>query len=317
MKRFSERVGAVDSHKSIQLEDMDAALKNSLWNEIYSIYEDEKFPPWVRVASSVAKDIYKIPVDTIGVTSAKALQWLRSRFFDGAWHETYDIVEYLHNQEQSKAKAIPVSLAQYSESARKATTLTRRHNHALERELSGYRFINNVLTPVANFVEVEAIENAISNLESEGMDAAQTHIAAALAFLGQKPNPDYRNSIKESISAVEALVNRIAGTEGNGVAVAIERISAKAPIHGALKSALKKLYGDTSDENGIRHSLMDESSIGYDEAALCLLHARHSFHFLSLSRQCCMTMEIRPANITMHLSRRRRPLQNSIHLAAR
>jgi hypothetical protein len=87
MKRFSERVGAVDSHKSIQLEDMDAALKNSLWNEIYSIYEDEKFSPWVRVASSVAKDIYKIPIDTIGVTSAKALQWFRSRFFDGAWHE--------------------------------------------------------------------------------------------------------------------------------------------------------------------------------------------------------------------------------------
>jgi hypothetical protein len=192
----------------------------------------------------------------------------------------YDIVEYLHNQEQSKAKAIPVSLAQYSESARKATTLTRRLNHVLERELSGYRFINNVLTPVANSVKVEAIENAISNLESEGMDAAQTHIAAALAFLGQKPTPDYRNSIKESISAVEALVNRIAGTEGNGVAVAIERISAKAPIHGALKSALKKLYGYTSDENGIRHSLMDESGIGYDEAVFMLVACSAFVSFL-------------------------------------
>ena len=37
--------------------------------------------------------------------------------------------------------------------------------------------------------------------------------------------PDYRNSIKESISSIEAIVNRIAGTNGNGVSDALERIS--------------------------------------------------------------------------------------------
>ena len=38
--------------------------------------------------------------------------------------------------------------------------------------------------------------------------------------------------------------------------------------HTALKAAFKKLYGYTSDEQGIRHSLLDQDSadVGLDEA---------------------------------------------------
>ena len=76
---------------------------------------------------------------------------------------------------------------------------------------------------------------------------------------------------RSSISSIEAIVNRIAGTEGNGVANALERISEKHPIHGALKSSLKSLYGYTSDESGIRHSLLEEVNVGYEEAAFMLV----------------------------------------------
>jgi hypothetical protein len=37
-----------------------------------------------------------------------------------------------------------------------------------------------------------------------GFDGVATHRRAAVALLGKRPEPDYRNSIKESISAVEA-----------------------------------------------------------------------------------------------------------------
>ena len=83
--------------------------------------------------------------------------------------------------------------------------------------------------------------------------------------------PDYRNSIKESISSIEAIVNRIAGTNGNGVSGALDRISEKSPMHRALKASFKSLYGYTSDENGIRHSILEESNIGYEEAAFMLV----------------------------------------------
>jgi len=39
-----------------------------------------------------------------------------------------------------------------------------------------------------------------------------THLLTALDLLADRQAPDYRNSIKESISTVEAIANRLAGT---------------------------------------------------------------------------------------------------------
>ena len=66
MKPFSERIGAVTARKNIQIEGMDDALKNSLWNEIYLFYDNETPSPWQRVASTVAKHVHKVPIDKIG-----------------------------------------------------------------------------------------------------------------------------------------------------------------------------------------------------------------------------------------------------------
>jgi len=46
-------------------------------------------------------------------------------------------------------------------------------------------------------------------------------IDTALALLGKKPEPDYRNSIKESISAVEAVVKLLTGEKSGGIDKAI------------------------------------------------------------------------------------------------
>lgn len=271
MKPFSERIGAVTARKNIQIEGMDDALKNSLWNEIYLFYDNETPSPWQRVASTVAKHVHKVPIDKICGTSSKALEWFRYAFFEGPWHQTYEIIEHLYVSEESTAKTIASTLGDLTRHRQRVALLKSKLNHVLERELSGYRFIDNVLTPISSPIEVAAIEKAIHDLEVEGQGGARQHLLTALELLGKKPAPDYRNSIKESISSIEAIVNRVAGTGGNGVAYALERISAKSPIHGALKSSFKSLYGYTSDESGIRHSLLEENNIGYEEAAFMLV----------------------------------------------
>lgn len=49
----------------------------------------------------------------------------------------------------------------------------------------------------------------------KAMDSANgpvlKHLEQALQLLSDKKNPDYRNSIKESISAVEAICQKITG----------------------------------------------------------------------------------------------------------
>ena len=72
-----------------------------------------------------------------------------------------------------------------------------------------------------------------------------------------RDNPDYENSIKESISAVEAICEIITGTKGKEATLGnmLKKMEEKGvEIHGGLKSAFNILYGYTSDANGIRHA---------------------------------------------------------------
>jgi hypothetical protein len=88
-------------------------------------------------------------------------------------------------------------------------------------------------------------------------------------LLADRKSPDYRNSIKESISAVEAIANRAAGTTGKTLGQAIDAMSLD--LHGALAEAFKKLYGYTSDASGIRHALMDEPNLELEDAMFMLV----------------------------------------------
>lgn len=72
------------------------------------------------------------------------------------------------------------------------------------------------------------------------------------------PVGDYHNSIKESISAVEALCRGKTGE--NTLGKALNQLEKKrVVIPKLLKTAFEKLYAYTNQEDtGIRHSLMDD-----------------------------------------------------------
>ena len=94
----------------------------------------------------------------------------------------------------------------------------------------------------------------------------RTHLKTALHLLGKRPAPDYRNAVKESISAVESVAKQLSKNESQGLAGALDELGKRGPIHGALKSAFLKLYGYTSDADGIRHAILDEPNVDFDEA---------------------------------------------------
>ena len=75
-------------------------------------------------------------------------------------------------------------------------------NNVLERELSAYRFVNGILTQISSKDEVEAIEEALNI--TDNLKPVKTHLNRALELFSDRKTPDYRNSIKESISAIES-----------------------------------------------------------------------------------------------------------------
>ena len=96
------------------------------------------------------------------------------------------------------------------------------------------------------------------------------HLRRALELLADRNTPDYRNSIKESISAVESLAALTVGESGT-LGQLIKKLEQKIGLHPALGKAFNKLYGYTSDEGGIRHALADEETADFDHAKFMLV----------------------------------------------
>jgi hypothetical protein len=95
-----------------------------------------------------------------------------------------------------------------------------------------------------------------------------------------KPTPDYRNSIKESISAIESLAKQITNEESGGLDKALSKLDSVVYFHKAFKAGLLSLYGYTSDEDGIRHAILEEPTVGFDEAKFMLISCSALVNFM-------------------------------------
>jgi hypothetical protein len=148
-------------------------------------------------------------------------------------------------------------------------------NVQLERENSAYRFVGVEIVEITDQTEITSIEDALA-----GPRGVRIHFERALALLSDRRAPDFRNSIKESISAVEAVCRLIANSHSDTLGAAVKKVSAKTPLHPAFEQALLKLYGFTSDEGGIRHALMEETSLSYADAKFMLVLCSAFTNFL-------------------------------------
>ena len=84
-------------------------------------------------------------------------------------------------------------------------------NDCLEIENSAYRVINYQITPITSEQEIQSIEDALEN--THPYTGIQQHLNQALKLMSDRQKPDYRNSIKESISAVESICKIVTDDE--------------------------------------------------------------------------------------------------------
>lgn len=123
--------------------------------------------------------------------------------------------------------------------------------------------------PAATQREGETISVSMQVLRDAGLNAAETHLRNAMECLNQN---DWAGSIRESIHAVESVARHIDSGQSNTLGAALNSLERHHPLHPAFKRGISSLYGYTSDEEGIRHALVDnsESPAGRDEAIFML-----------------------------------------------
>lgn len=146
-------------------------------------------------------------------------------------------------------------------------------NQLFINENINYRILNNMVTDIIQEKEIESIEETLNNPYIE----VSQHYSKAIEQLYKVK--DFDNSIKESISSVEAMCQIL--TQNNKATLGDALKSLKNRIHPAMESAFQKLYGYTSDANGIRHSNgLGEGNSTFEEAKYMLISCSAFVNYL-------------------------------------
>lgn len=210
----------------------------------------------------------KLPIDTIPEYNSKTEKFIRNKFFSDEWFEVYDMLEYF-----SKIEIDNVNSENFIDAI----------NNTLEREFSGYRFVDGIIAPISNSMEVKEVEQAINQVNYfTSLNGANIHLTNALNKLSDKKNPDYRNSIKESISAVETTCRVITGE--NTLGKALNKLETSGlTINSQLKAGFDKIYAYTNNkESGIRHAIIEKhKNPDFNEAKYMIVASSAFINYLT------------------------------------
>jgi len=273
MKLFSQRKGFKPIKSVMQVNYMDSELRNGLWNALTLFYWNQvkdKRISYCKNMESLFKrlwhEYFKQPIDTLSDYWPNTYAKIRDYFFGCEWYEVYDFIEFIANNcPDDKYNTVNSEFMNFC-------------NSVLERELSAYRFVGGRVTQITSEEEVSEIEKALET--TKPLKAINIHLRSALDLLAEKKSPDYRNSVKESISAVEAICNLITKEKKATLGQALKKIEDKVSLHPALKSAFSSLYGYASDAEGIRHSLLDEPNLSFEDAKFMLVSCSAFVNYL-------------------------------------
>ena len=272
MANFSERLGYKPT-KTIQFESVNDVLRNRIWNLFYmaDIQQGGLSSKRVQKAFAGQPAIEDLVIDRLGFSLSvaemkfenKKLKFLQEHLLRCPWNEVYEFVE-AHVASVDTEDRLQ-RIAEY--------------NALFETEKSGYRFLHGELAAITNQEEIATFEKA----GETPFDAVNKHIKKAITLYSDVTSPDYENSVKESISAVEALCSVITGKTGSQATLGktIMHLEDKGVvIPQAMKNAYSTLYGGLSNQGGIRHGSKDYVPVSAEDAKYMLVSCSAFVNYL-------------------------------------
>lgn len=281
--RFSQRKGLRSVKSIIQKDSMDEDLRTGLWNafqivvleKLDDLYDSISESPRKHLFRMLWLNFFKYPLDSLDDYWEITRRRIRDWYFEAEWYDIYDFIEFIAQNLSGTDKGLFIKIC----------------NSILEKELSAYRFIGDNIGEITSEAEISAIESALA--DTSPFAGINGHFQSALEKFTDRKNPDYRNSIKESISAVEGMARLITGDPKATLGQAIKRLTDNGLVlHPALKDAWSKLYGYTSDADGIRHAMLEESKIRSSDAKYMLVScSAFVSYLLELSREAGLKLQ--------------------------
>ena len=250
---FSQAHGYEELPQPLKLEELSREARTRLWSSLFrfvslrSKYYLSK--DWETVFVSLHVKFFALPLDEFENTTHEFVKAYKPVFMDGPFNRVFDLLLAIVRHPQCP----PLFSASVS--------LTFRECHLA--------YVLDVgpppaIFPAATQEEGAAVLHSIANLSSAGLAGAVSHLRHASDCINQG---DFPGAVRESINAVESTARKIA-PDAKTLEPALWSLEKAKALHPALKQAFSKLYGYTSDEQGIRHALIDnpQANVGQDEA---------------------------------------------------
>lgn len=264
MASFSERYGYTKPSDVIIREQMPEAICNAIINwlgilkerENYFYYEWEK-DIWQYYFNQRISDYER-------TAYSQGTELFINKFSERneEWYNKLNLLEQILNQINDLAL-----YDLYNDSINNI-------NFEFERLNYAYRIIDGKVEEITSKEEIQSIEEAIKTDDN----GVKTHLNSALEYLSaSNKTPDYRNSIKESISAVETICRKLTGE--NDLGKALSQLEKKGiTIQPMLRKSIENLYYYTSDKDtGIRHALIEDNYTPSSEEAIFMLVSCSAF----------------------------------------
>lgn len=273
---FSER--NIYNEKPLMLNDISENCKTRILNRfnVFFRMQLDVMPSifilnilWDRLGHKVDLDLYELENEDI---RDLLMNQINRIWYAQQWYTYYDILEIILSFSVLDSKVIG------SNEKEKITNFKNGVNKIFLEENIGYRIINNQVVDITNEEEIDEIEKAMDSI----FDTVNNHFEKALLFYSDRKNPDYKNSIKESISAVESMCCIIC-EEKVELGKALGKLEKNGIyIHGAMKNGFQALYGYASDESGIRHGGIEDKEVTEEDAKFMLVTCSAFVNYLKV-----------------------------------
>ena len=220
-------------------------------------------------------DTYWITIDSLPEYFNKTMEYIKDWFFKQERHKQYDFIEFIYTYLQSEVNIQQIWYFPKNEWCNKYLHSI---NRILKSENSAYILLKSWdIVPITEESEIECIQESLE----VPYENVKKHIKDAIKLFKEEPK-NYRNSIKESISAVEVMCRELTGMPKATLWDALKHLKESwVEIHPALEKGYSCIYWYTNDEWWIRHGFkMNSIEVTFDDAKYMLVSCSAFINYL-------------------------------------
>ena len=261
---FSQAYGYAELPQPLKLEEISDRVRTKLWNILFEFVQSESEydvdyggsvgENWCNILTFLHLEHHGYALDELALDYCMSdFIKYKSHFMHAKFNELFDLLLAIMRHPVCSQDFIQKVAAEFIESR--------------------LAYVVDVgppptIYPAATKEEGEAILQATAELSNAGLSGAVSHLRRAADCISQGDPP---GAVRESIHAVESTARSL-DPNARTLEPALRSLEKAGSLHPALKQAFSNLYGYTSDEQGIRHALIDnpQANVGQDEAVFML-----------------------------------------------